>query len=344
MTTRYEAEIIPGLADIAELELREQIGASITIEERTDSAIRFSCSDNPALFLDLKSIVSVYRLQSFNIPRPKALLGHQNFHQLLDTIQTTLAGYGRESFQTLHLSAAGSGSSVMRRIKDELSDHLNLKVDNTEGDALLRLRPTPGRKRHWDALIRLTPRPLATRNWRVCNLPGALNGTVAHAMVRLSRPCPDDTVINLTCGSATLLIERAHHMTSHHLAGIDNNSSTLQCASENMTADSPLHDIQLIQGDATQTPFVDNIADVLLADLPFGQLTGSHDENIWLYPALMAEAARIAKSGARFVLITHEVNLTNSVLEQLSSLWHCHEERMINLSGLHPRIYVLERL
>jgi 23S rRNA G2445 N2-methylase RlmL len=232
----------------------------------------------------------------------------------------------------------------MRRIKDNLADHTGLIINNTEGDALLRLRPTPGKKRHWDALIRLTPRPLATRDWRICNLPGALNGTVAHAMVRLSQPHPDDTVINLTCGSATLLIERIHRMRARYLAGVDTNTNALQCAAENITGTGSPQNIQLIQSDATQTPFADRTADVLLADLPFGQLTGSHDENIWMYPALMSEAARIAKSGARFILITHEVNLMNSVLEQLSNLWHCHEERMINLSGLHPRIFVLERL
>ena len=27
-----------------------------------------------------------------------------------------------------------------------------------------------------------------TRNWRVCNFEGALNASVAHAMVRLTRP------------------------------------------------------------------------------------------------------------------------------------------------------------
>src|SRR5438046_2091478 len=60
----------------------------------------------------------------------------------------------------------------------------------------------------WEALVRLTPRPLAARAWRVCNLPGALDATAAHAMARWSTRAPDERLVNLACGSGTLLVER----------------------------------------------------------------------------------------------------------------------------------------
>ena len=343
MITRYEAETVPGLADITELELREAFGASVTIQTRRQDAVVFQYAGNPARLLNLRAPVSVYALETFNIPRPKAFLGHQNFHRLLAIFEQVFTLCGRDAFQTLYLSAAGSGSSVMQRIKESLSKHTGLSIADTEGDLLLRLRPSPDKNRHWDALIRLTPRPLATRDWRVCNLPGALNGTVAHAMVRLARPRPADRVINLACGSATLLLEHAERLTSSRLTGLDVDTEALLCASQNIAASNHV-DIQLLQADATQTPFASQSVDILYADLPFGQLVGSHAENIELYPALLAEAARIAKPGASFILITHEVNLMDKVLADKPDTWRIREKRMITLSGLHPRIFVLERL
>jgi 23S rRNA G2445 N2-methylase RlmL len=341
--TRYEAETAPGLADITELELREQFGADITIHQRRDDAVVFTYTNAPADLLNISTVIAVYALHTFKIPRPKALLGHQNFHRLLDAIDDVRSICGHDDFQTLHLSAAGSGSSVMQRIKDNLAEHTGLTIDLTEGDLLLRLRPTPGKKRHWDALIRLTPRPLATRDWRVCNLPGALNASVAHAMIRLSRPRPSDVVVNLACGSGTLLIERAARMSAGALMGLDIDRNALHCARENVAA-AEYPSIQLIEADATQTPLAAGSVDCLYADLPFGQLVGSHEQNLQLYPALLSEAARIARPGARFVLITHEVTLMNSVLAGMSDAWQINEKRRITLSGLHPRIFVLERV
>jgi 23S rRNA G2445 N2-methylase RlmL len=89
-------------------------------------------------------------------------------------------------------------------------------------------------------------------------------------------------------------------------------------------------------------PFSDDSFDALCADLPFGQLVGSHEENQWLYPAILAEASRVARSKARFVVVTHEVRLMDTTLENLNT-WKLVNKQMITLSGLHPRIYILER-
>ncbi|MEL6151821.1 MAG: RNA methyltransferase, partial [Chloroflexota bacterium] len=80
--------------------------------------------------------------------------------------------------------------------------------------------------------------------------------------------------------------------------------------------------------------------DVLLADLPFGNLVGSHGNNVELYPSLLREAARVCKRGGRFVFITHEINLMDAVIRD-SNKWEQVTSMQITLSGLHPRIYVL---
>src|SRR5947208_2669780 len=78
------------------------------------------------------------------------------------------------------------------------------------------------------------------------------------------------------------------------------------------------------------------------ADLPFGHLVGSHEENVALYPAILREAARVARREAPFVLITHEVRLTEALLAA-SPEWATDAMLRVTLGGLHPRIFVLRR-
>ena len=84
--------------------------------------------------------------------------------------------------------------------------------------------------------MRLSPRPLTARAWRVCNLPGALNAVVAHAMVALSAPNPADRYLNLACGSGTLLVERLALGPARLAVGCDNAAGPLDCARANLRA------------------------------------------------------------------------------------------------------------
>ncbi|GAB4500308.1 MAG: hypothetical protein OHK0052_16560 [Anaerolineales bacterium] len=93
------------------------------------------------------------------------MLGHQYFTQLLQQIQRVRALHPPDTFKTLYLSAAGSHSSIMQRIQEELATHTGLQIASHEGD-LLRLRPSPNGE-GWQSLVRLTSRPLP-RVFGVC--------------------------------------------------------------------------------------------------------------------------------------------------------------------------------
>lgn len=195
----------------------------------------------------------------------------------------------------------------------------------------------------WEVLTRLTPRPLATRAWRVCNYEGALNATVAQAMALLTQPKPSDVILNLLCGSGSLLIERGLWGEAAQMMGCDINQLARDCAEQNIKAAAFAKALQVMDWDARQLPLPDQSVDVLLADLPFGNLLGSHRDNLNLYPAVLREAARVAKPNARFVLITHEIKLIEAVLTDLSGLWQVKDSLKVTLRGLHPRIYILNR-
>ncbi len=342
MRKQYEAEIIEGLHDIALAEVKAAIqGQGRISRKHPERGISFRYEGVPRDLFSLKTVIAVYEVLSFDVPRPKALLGHQHFHRLLDAIGQIRGLYAEDTFQSLHIGAAGSQSSVMRRIQDEISQHLSLPYNRYEGDLLLRIRRPPENADGWQVLVRLTPRPLATRSWRVCNMKGALNATVAQAMIRLLRPTSGDDFLNLASGSGSLLIERAAWGAAQSIVGYEIAPDTLDCAQQNIEA-SGYSEIDLRMGDVTDLPLPSNRFNTLAADLPFGNLVGSHDDNQTLYPALLQEAARVATEDARFTLITHEIRLMEQLL-QVGFGWKATRVLPITLTGLHPRIYVLER-
>lgn len=330
----YEAEIAPGIDAIAAQELAE---VNAVVQHSGSGFLQFIYKGHPKALLNLKTINAVYFLQAFDVPRPKALLGHQHFQVLLSLLNNAQRLHPPRVFQTFNIDAAGSDSSVMQRLKREFAKTLSLAPADDRGDLLLRLRRSKS-SHGWDALVRLTPRPLATREWRVQNFEGALNASVAHAMIRLTQPAPDDVFLNLCCGSGTLLIERLRVEDTARVYGCDIDPTALAYAQINSTAAdvSPF----LLQTDARVLPFSTQSIDKLCADLPFGQLVGSHSQNTTLYPAILQEAARVARKDALFVLITHEIRLIESLLQQQKQ-WTLLQTLNITLNGLHPRIYVL---
>jgi 23S rRNA G2445 N2-methylase RlmL len=336
-----EAEASEGLEDIASDELRSLSTQRSRVSQlqTLTGAVRFQFSGDLRQLIELQTLQAVYLLQQYPVPRPKALLGDEHFRRLVNQIQTVLTLFPGATFRTFYLNAAGSDSSVMQRLKAALAQATQLRQGDQQGDLLVRLRPSSSGQ-GWDALVRLTPRPLATRHWRVCNFEGALNGAVAQAMIRLSRPTADDAFVNLCCGSGSLLIERALWGGAARLIGIDSDPDVLQCAVSNITASGAAERLRLLRADARSLPLPDSSVDVLCADLPFGQRTGSHRENLRLYPALLDEGARVTHNNSRFLILTHEVRLIENLLHT-SKTWEIEQTRRISLRGLHPRIYLL---
>lgn len=333
-----EAEIIEGLEDHVINELQEYRGVEMRLVKK--QLIQFTFSGNIKELLQLRTVNALYHVLPYDIPRPKALLGHQHFHRLLDAI-VDVQSYN-PPFQTIYIDAAGSNSSVMVRLKEELASALKLSPLDEKGDLLLRIRRSQN-KRGWDVLIRLTERPLATREWRVCNFEGALNATVAAAMARWIGFQPDDQVLNLMCGSGSIMVEFLMQFSDAQILGVDNDPVAIACAMSNISAAELMERSQFIQADGRQTSLASQRFDIVLADLPFGQLVGTHEENRRLYPQIFQETARITRKNGHFLLLTHEVKLMEQVLDQFKNIWQKHEELRINLNGLHPRLYLLKK-
>lgn len=343
MLNEFQADVIEGLEPFARDEIARAGGKPISAQ---GGILHFTCAGDPRKLLTLKTPLSVYAQRVFNVPRPKALLGDQHLRALLALVDDAIAVAGRSAYRTFMLGAAGADSSIMQRIKTEIAKHTRLNEVAEEGDLLVRILPSPrgrgvGGEGGWLALVRISPQPLGTRAWRTCVTPGALQATVAHVMAGLTNPKPNDVVLNVCCGSGTLLIERGMLVPAQRLIGCDINADTLACAERNVVA-WRAGGAELYDWDATRLPLEDNSVSALLADLPFGNRVGSHEANRALYPAVLNEAARVAKAAARFVVMSAEVKLLQATL-QAQSTWQVRQTLRVNLAGLQPMIAVLEK-
>jgi len=173
-------------------------------------------------------------------------------------------------------------------------------------------------------------------------MQGALNAPIAQAMVYLTSPTSDDRFLNVMCGSGTLLIERLNCGAVKSAVGCDINPIALECATQNIARAGHAHHIQLIQSDIVMLPFLGESADVICADLPFGQLVGSHQENVHLYPIWLRKMERVLAPNGRMVIITHEIKLMQSILSDIRPLSLVAKYQIIQ-RGLHPCIYVFKK-
>lgn len=339
--TVFEAEVIPGLETFAHDELLSRFGAKVTqIRSTRAGFLRFRFSGRPVELRALRSIVAVYQIHHFAIPRPKALLGHQHFARL-DTILSEATQSFDYPARTMGIGAAGSGSSVMRRLHNELAGALRLDAAaDDKGELFIRIMPDR-RESGWEVLVRTTRRPLSAREYRLENMPGSLNATVAYVMTQVGKPAYTSTAVNLCSGASTIAIEHALGHPADLLLAIDCNGFALEAGRRNARASGAEHRIRHLLADGARAPLASRSADRLYADMPFGHLIGSHDENERLYPAILREAARLGRPNAAFIVLSHEVRLMRRSLE--TSPWKADRETRFNLRGLHPRLFVLRR-
>jgi tRNA (guanine6-N2)-methyltransferase len=335
-----ELDVLDGLEALAADEV-EQLHAAGPVERPRPGALRFGWQGDLRPLLGLRCVIAASLSLTFPVPRPKALLGHQHLTLLLSSIETILQLHPQGAFTTMRLSAAGDGSTVLVRLKEELAERLGLAVADDEGDLLVRLRRASGDG--WEVLVRISPRPLATRAWRVCDFQGAMNASLAHAMALLTSPRPNDMTLNLCCGSGTLLIERLLAGPVGLAIGCDISAEALDCAHANLAVAGLRGRAHLEQWDAAALPLDTASVDTILADLPFGQLVGTHAENERLYPLILGEAGRVAKGGALMVLLTHELRLLERAAAQHEDTWLVRELLRVRTGGMMPGVFVLER-
>jgi tRNA (guanine6-N2)-methyltransferase len=342
-----ELSTLPGLADVALAELRARFGAGSALQ-RHPPRLLGAASRQEAIALalprpslqalhELRTVSAVQRVLRYPVPRPKALLGDALLRRVRADLAAIVAG-APTPFHALRLEAAGRDSDVMQRLAQALAAGVGLPVDPEAGDLVVRVRPDG---EGWALLIRTTPRPLSARPWRVCDRPGGLNAALAAALVRLAIPAAGGRAVNPFAGSGTLAIELALVDARARVEGFDLDPAAVACAERNAAAAGVAARATFAVGDATRWPHADASVAFVLADPPWGDAVGARSRNRSLYPAFLAEAARVLTPGGRLGWVTHEVDLARSVVDP--RLWRLRHERRVWHGGHHPLVQVLER-
>jgi len=358
----FEAEVLPGLAPFAREELRltrrARLGPKPAEPARTD-ALPFVWQGGPIPVARLRTVTALHRVLTFDVPRPKALLGDAHLRRIADEVRGVVRA-SDAPFHALRLEAAGKDSPVMRRLRAALAQATGLADDPEEGDLQLRVRPAVGSassgasRGGWDVLIRTTPRPLSVRDWRVRNLPGGLNACVAAAAWRWVGHAPGQRVLNAMCGSGTLLAERAALGPSARLAGVDLDADALEAAEANLRAAglsvrSDLSggpegaQVELRLADAAATPFADAAFDVVVADPPWGDAMGEVADLHRAYAAFLREAARLVPVGGSALIVTHALRAFDAALSDVGGAWRVRGTVRVFHGGHRPALHHLIR-
>lgn len=335
---RYEFTVTPGLEALAERELAATPwGSQAQIQSSTGLLTAASAEPYPQEQM-LRTVVALYDVLDFPVPRPKALLGHQHLTRIIHACKAILS----PSFATLSISAAGKSSEVMQRLIAELAAALQLKAVRDVGDLHIRIRRSTLHDDGWAVLIRRTPRPWATRAWRSENLPGSLHAPVAAAMAMLAQASEAAPVLNVGSGSGTIVIETSLFNPKLRIVSLDADWSNIQLTRRHMQAAAVRVD-RLLQADARALPLADASFGAVLSDLPFGQLMGHNEDLQALYTAWLRETARVTQLEGRGVFLTHAVRLMMEVLGSVQDVWQVEKILPITLNGLHPRLFMLKR-
>lgn len=349
--TTVEVTFLPGLGDVVADEVAERL--SFDRPPRPvpgrDDALRVDLSGSLAEVLQLRTAVAAFVVRHFDVPRPRSLTSGDHLARLTDAVYASLRVAGSSSFR---FEAAGSGSAAFARLAQLLHEATGLTYDPDQGELVVRVarayphRPDvdPG----WDVLVRIGPRPLSARRWREVDFPGAANATIAAAMSRLAGIRPAERVINLMCGSGTLLVERLLAGPAGAAVAVDDDEDALRATETNLRA-AGLRTARLVRADATSptalaTALEGQAFDLVLADPPWGALHGSHETAAAVHAGLLAAAHAVTAAGGRLVVLTHEVRVMEHAVADAAGLWTLDGPPLrVFAKGHHPRIWVLRR-
>jgi tRNA (guanine6-N2)-methyltransferase len=104
---RVEVIVPEGLEPLARRELR-RLGPGARLEPgEAPGVIAMSYGGELRPLLGLRSVTSVYLAHAFPVPRPKALLGDEQFRAAVAACEAAIRLHPAGSFRTLFLSAAG---------------------------------------------------------------------------------------------------------------------------------------------------------------------------------------------------------------------------------------------
>lgn len=200
------------------------------------------------------------------------------------------------------------------------------------------------RPNDWDVNLTQTPdgwcAELGPLSWMrrfglLERLPWSTTPLVAEVLVRLAKVRPKDHVVDPFCGSGTILLAVRRREATSRTTGTDHDPRAIAVARRNGV-------ISLARADAQALPLQAGSVDRVISNLPFGKQVGSHRINRELYPAVLAEIARVLKDTGRAVLLTEDKRLLRKAIDEQKAL-KIVRHRLLKYNGATPTAYIVAR-
>jgi 23S rRNA G2445 N2-methylase RlmL len=188
--------------------------------------------------------------------------------------------------------------------------------------------------------LRLSDRTMRHRAYQVAHLPASLRPSVAAAMVFLTEPEAQDTFLDPMCGSGTLLAERMLAGEYQQVLGGDIVGRHMEIARQNLAGLGERW--QVSRWDARKLPLDSGSVDAVAANPPFGKQIGSRQELEHLYPAVLAEIARVLKPAGRVVMLSSQYELLKDAVRRERRL-QLVRGYSVAVLGEWGRIYLLKK-
>ncbi len=264
-----------------------------------------SWTDLPPIYAALKTVRDDVRtvaldtaMQLARTIKPGKGGGHGKFRYRVISRLATEASYRRIDVQDA--ITRGMNGRTDQKWQEVEENGLEFWVTVLPGEIVLALRISDDTMRH--------------RTEKRQHVPASLRPAAAAALVWLARPRPDDVFLDPMCGAGTLMIERALAERYRHIHGGDSNPEAVAAAGANIgTRYQPL---SLQEWDARNLPIDSGAITSAAVNLPFGRQIGSFEDNRSLYPAVLAELARVIKPTGRFAALTGDLRTFERSLQQ----------------------------
>ena len=189
--------------------------------------------------------------------------------------------------------------------------------------------------------LRLAPRKQVDPRfaYRRRDVPAASHPTIAAALVRVSRPGPDDVVWDPFVGSGSEIIERAKSGPYRALLGSDVDAGALDAARENLAAASVLG-VDLSVADATQ--HAPSGVTRIITNPPMGRRVARDGSLMDLLDRFTDHAARVLVAGGRLAWLSPAGGRTAARAE--ASGLRVVLRQPVDMGGFHAELQVWDKL
>jgi tRNA (guanine6-N2)-methyltransferase len=330
--TRYLVTVLPGLEPIVADEAAAKLPAA-TVRETARARVVLEVAAPASALMELRTADNVFELLGEATAGPHRAdlepLGRACAALLPDptdddrqTLWVNASRRGAHTYSRFEAAHVVSAALLRRRPRWTLgtaeSHSVELRLDVEDDRALLSRR--------------LSPPTFRWRGRERAFAAAALRPPVAHALVWLTRPDPQDVFVDPFCGSGTVLSERAAYPAARIVGG-DASPAALEAARQNVAA---LGTIELRQWDARALPLDGRSVGVVATNLPFGRQVLDASALPELYLAFAREMQRTLTRGGVAVALTERPD----VLEQAVERTRLRLERVLALSlkGLRPEV------